>query len=193
MIVKTIVVGSLATNCYVVADKKGGHALVIDPGEDAPAIMAALDEDELKVDRIIVTHGHFDHTQGAWDLKKDRGGEIYAHPDEDLPGTDRELADGQQFDIDGLHFKVMQTPGHSRGSCTLITDGAVFSGDLIFEGGVGRTDFPGGSTEALLYSLDKLRAFPDSTVIYPGHGPATTVGEEKANNPFMSIRGRNDD
>ena len=193
MIVKTVVVGTLATNCYIVAAKKGGRALVIDPGDDAPAIMTALDEDKLKVDRIVVTHGHFDHTQGAWELKKDRGGEIYAHPAEDLPGTDHELADGQQFDIDGLHIKVIQTPGHSRGSCTLIADGAVFSGDLLFVGGVGRTDFPGGSTEDLLNSLDKLRTFSDNTVVYPGHGPATTIGEEKASNPFMLIRSGNDD
>ncbi|MFH1736900.1 MAG: MBL fold metallo-hydrolase [Actinomycetota bacterium] len=193
MIVKVVVVGTLATNCYIVAAEKGGHAMVVDPGEDAPAIMAALDEDDLKIDRIVVTHGHFDHTQGAWDLKKARGGEIYAHPAEDLPGTDRELADGQEFDIDGLHIKVIQTPGHSRGSCALIADGAVFSGDLLFTGGVGRTDFPGGSTEELLNSLDKLRTFPDNTVVYPGHGPATTIGEEKANNPFMLIRSGNDD
>lgn len=187
MLVKTIVVGSLATNCYLVAAKKGGNALVIDPGEDAPEIIKALDEDKLKVSAILLTHGHFDHTQGSWDLKEQKGGEIYCHPAESLPGTDHPLAEGQEFDVDGLRFKVMLTPGHSRGSCAFVTDEAIFSGDLIFDGGVGRTDFPGGSVDDLMKSLEKLKKLPDETKVYPGHGPSSTVGQQKEENPFMRL------
>jgi len=190
MIIKTVVVGSLATNCYIVARKAGGNAFVIDPGEDALDIMDALDEDDLKVGKILVTHGHFDHTQGAWDLKKARGGEIYAHPGDELPGVDRDLEEGMELDVDGVLLKVLHTPGHSPGSISFVGKKEIFSGDLIFQGSVGRTDFPGGSVDRLMESLDLLRGFSDYMNVYPGHGPKTTIGEEKASNPYMLIRGK---
>lgn len=190
MIVKTVVVGPLATNCYVVAGRPGGTAMVIDPGEDAADIAAALDEDALKLGFIVTTHAHFDHIQGARELKQAKGGEIYGHPADGLPFADKELAEGMEFNLDGLKLKVIHTPGHSTGSCSILTDGAIFGGDLLFEGSVGRTDFPGGSQEQLLESLDKLRPMPEETIIYPGHGPATTLKQEIEFNPFFQMRRR---
>ncbi len=189
MLVKVVVVGPLATNCYIVAGQPGGNAMVIDPGEDAPDIIAALDADMLSLKYIVTTHGHFDHTQGAWELKTARGGEIYGHPADALPATDKELAEGMEFDFGGIMLTVLNTPGHSLGSCSLVTDGAVFCGDLLFAGSVGRTDFPGGSVDQLLDSLEKLRPLPADTIVYPGHGPATTIGDEVDNNPFFKLRG----
>ncbi len=189
MIIKTVVVGPLETNCYIVADHKGGQAAVIDPGEDAGKIIAALEEDDLKVAYILTTHAHFDHIQAAKELKEAKGGQIYSHPSESLPFADKEMAEGTEFDVDGISLKVIQTPGHSAGSCSIMADGVIFSGDLLFEGAVGRTDFPGGSVDELLDSLDKIKAMPDETVVYPGHGPSTTIKREKEQNPFLKIRG----
>jgi hydroxyacylglutathione hydrolase len=164
--------------------------MVIDPGEDAQEIAAALDEDSLKLSFIVTTHAHFDHIQGAKELQQTKGGEIYGHPADGLPFADKELAEGMEFDLDGLKLTVIHTPGHSAGSCSILADGAIFGGDLLFEGSVGRTDFPGGSYEELLDSLDKLRPLPPETIVYPGHGPATTLGREIEINPFFQPRGR---
>jgi hydroxyacylglutathione hydrolase len=188
MIVKTIVVGPLQTNCYIVAGEPGGKAMVIDPGEDAKDIVAALDEGNFKLAYIVTTHAHFDHIQAAQELKQTKGGEIYGHPAEVLPFADKELVEGMEFDLDGLTLRVIHTPGHSAGSCSIKTDGAIFSGDLLFESAIGRTDFPGGSVDQILDSLDKLRKMPDETIVYPGHGPATKIGQEKKANPFFQIR-----
>ncbi len=190
MIVKTIVVGPLETNCYIVAARKGGNAMVIDPGEDAGKIISALEEDRLKLAYIFVTHAHFDHIQAAKELKQAKGGAIYANPAECLPFADEELAGGMKFDIDGVSLEIIDTPGHSAGGCSVLADGAIFSGDLLFEGAVGRTDFPGGSVDQLLDSLDKLRTLPEETIVYPGHGPSTPLGREIKNNPFFQVRGR---
>lgn len=188
MIIKTVVVGPLATNCYIVAAQKDGKAMVIDPGEDAPEILDALEADGLKAVYIVTTHAHFDHIQAVRELKAATGAEVFGHPADGLPFADSELVDGMEFFFDGLTLKVIHTPGHSPGSCSLLTEGALFSGDLLFEGSVGRTDFPGGSYDQLLDSLDKIRPLPGSTVVYPGHGPATTMGREVEFNPFFQAR-----
>jgi hydroxyacylglutathione hydrolase len=190
MIIKTVVVGPLGTNCYIVAAHSGGKAMVIDPGEDASNIAAALDKDNLKLAYIVTTHAHFDHIQAAKELKQAKGGEIYGHPADGLPFADKELKDGMEFELDGLKLKIIHTPGHSAGSCSILVDGALFGGDLLFAGSVGRTDFPGGSYEALLDSLDKLRPLPVETRVYPGHGPATTLGIEIESNPYFQMKGR---
>ncbi|MFA5866459.1 MAG: MBL fold metallo-hydrolase [Actinomycetota bacterium] len=190
MIIKTVVVGPLETNCYIAASVQGGKAMVIDPGEDVGKIISALEEDRLQLTYIVTTHAHFDHIQAAKELKQAKGGAIYGHPADSLPFADKELADGMKFDLDGLEFKIMHTPGHSAGSCSVLTEGAIFSGDLLFEGAVGRTDFPGGSVDQLLDSLDKLRLLPEETIVYPGHGPSTRLGREIKVNPFFQVRGR---
>jgi glyoxylase-like metal-dependent hydrolase (beta-lactamase superfamily II) len=188
VLLKVVVVGPLATNCYIVAGQQNSKAMIIDPGEDAPEIIDALEADGLKAVYIVTTHAHFDHIQAVREVKKATGAEIFGHPADGLPYADKELTDGMEFFLDGLTFKVIHTPGHSAGSCSLLTDGALFSGDLLFEGSVGRTDFPGGSYDALLDSLDKLRPLPEDTVVYPGHGPATTLKREIEFNPFFQPR-----
>jgi glyoxylase-like metal-dependent hydrolase (beta-lactamase superfamily II) len=188
LILKTVVVGPLATNCYILARDSGGPAFVIDPGEDVLDIIDALDEDNLKVGRILITHGHFDHTQAAWDLKKARGGDILSHTGDGLPGTDGELKDGQQLELNGVVLTVWYTPGHSKGSVSLVGKKEVFCGDLLFQGSVGRTDFEGGSVDELMASLDRLRELADTTAVFPGHGPATNIGVERATNPYMLLR-----
>ena len=190
MQIKTVVVGPLGTNCYIVSGDAGGEAFVIDPGEDALDIIDALDEDNLDVAAIVLTHGHFDHIQAAGDLKKAKGGDIYAHPADAVPGTDEPLIDGQMLTAGEVTLTVISTPGHSRGSCSLVGEGAVFCGDLLFRDSVGRTDFAGGSMPELLKSLERLKELPDETVVFPGHGPETTIGREKMMNPFMSMGGR---
>lgn len=188
MLIKTIVVGPLATNCYIVADKPGGPAFVIDPGEDALDIMESLDEDDLTVGSILLTHGHFDHIQAAGELKKARGGMILAHKGDALDFADAEFSEGDTLEAGGLKLTVMHTPGHSLGSSTFIGQNEIFCGDLLFEGSVGRTDFPGGSTEELMNSLARLKRLPDGTAVYPGHGPKTFIGVEKRSNPFLAGR-----
>lgn len=185
MLIKTVVVGPLATNCYIVAEKPGRDAFVIDPGEDALDIMDSLDEDDLTVGKILITHGHFDHIQGAWDLRKTRGGVILAHPGDKVEAINGEIAEGDELEVGGITLKVMHTPGHSLGSCTFAADNAIFCGDLLFEGSVGRTDFPGGSMEELMNSLARIKRLPNTMAVYPGHGPKTTIGNEKASNPFL--------
>lgn len=187
MKIKTVVVGPLGTNCYIITGDEAGEALVIDPGDDALDIIDALNEDNLEVSAIVLTHGHFDHIQAAGDIKKSKGGRIFAHPADQVPGTDEPLAEGDELTAGGAVLRVILTPGHSRGSCSLIGDGAVFCGDLLFRDSVGRTDFEGGSMAELLRSLDKLKELPDETVVFPGHGPETTIGREKMMNPFMSM------
>lgn len=190
MKVETVVVGPLGTNCYIVTGDAGGEAIVIDPGDDAPAIIEALQRDKLGVKAIVLTHGHFDHIQAAGSLKKSKGGDIYAHPADQVPGSDRPLDEGLEFQAGGAVLRTICTPGHSQGSCSLVGDGAVFCGDLLFRDSVGRTDFEGGSMPELMRSLDRLKKLPDETIVFPGHGPDTTIGREKLMNPFMSSRGR---
>jgi hydroxyacylglutathione hydrolase len=185
MLIKTVVVGPLGTNCYIVADKPGSAAFVIDPGEDALDIMDALDEDDLTIEKILITHGHFDHIQAAGDLKKARGGDILAHPADGFPGADGDIAEGDVLAIDGVKLTVMETPGHSLGSCSFMGDRMLFCGDLLFQGSVGRTDFEGGSMDELMNSLARLKKLPNETIVYPGHGPRTTIGAEKESNPFL--------
>lgn len=185
MLIKTVVVGPLATNCYIVADGPGAEAFVIDSGDDALDILDALEEDDLSVGKILITHAHFDHINAAGDLKKARGGMIYAHSADSMPGADEEIAEGDELAAGGVKFTVMHTPGHSLGSCTFAGPNMIFCGDLLFEGSVGRTDFPGGSTEELMNSLARIKRLPNETIVYPGHGPRTTIGNEKASNPFL--------
>ncbi len=185
MEVKTVVVGPLGTNCYIVSGEGGGDSFVIDPGDDALDIIEALSKDKLTVRTIILTHGHFDHIQAAGAVKKATGAEVYAHPADQVPGVDKPLSDGLELVAGGETLLVMTTPGHSRGSCSLVGDGAVFCGDLLFRDSVGRTDFEGGSMPELLRSLERLKELPNETTVFPGHGPSTTIGREKMMNPFM--------
>ncbi len=190
-----------AMNCLVV--KEGGEALVIDPGEEHPAIKAAVAD--CKVKMVVNTHCHIDHCGGNAGIVAATGAPLACHeadvpllenllqqaqmfgvPSEESPPPDRLLAEGDTVNVGGTAFEVLHTPGHSPGHIVLVTDGIAIVGDVLFMGSIGRTDLPGGSMEQLLDSIrTKLLPLPDDTVVYSGHGPATTIGRERATNPFL--------
>jgi glyoxylase-like metal-dependent hydrolase (beta-lactamase superfamily II) len=200
------VVGPLACNCYIVGDPATKEAIVIDPGDDAEELAFSLAERELTVTAIIATHAHFDHVVGAGRLRELTGAPFYLHADDGPildwmqesgrlflglelpppPEVDRKPTEGDVLTAGSARFEVLHTPGHSPGSISLITDSAVFSGDTLFAGSVGRTDLPGGDTTTLMEAITKkLFRFEDDLPVYPGHGPFTTLGEERRFNPFV--------
>lgn len=204
MFIDKLIVGPLEVNCYIVGDEESKEALVIDPGDEDDRILDVLKEKGLRLKYIINTHAHFDHVGVNQSLKDATGAEIMLHEaDQDLLShagdqaflygldvlpskVDRFLKDGDDIIIGRIRLKVIHTPGHSEGGICLLGDGFVFTGDTLFAGSVGRTDFPGGSVEKLLSSVrKKLGTLPDATRVYTGHGPETTIGEEKRNNPFF--------
>ncbi len=206
MILRTLQVGPLASNCYLVGCERTQEGLLIDPGDDAPRIRQALEQTGLHIGLIVLTHYHFDHTAAAEALRQATGAPLAIHADEaellrnppalfryfrpSIPmlQADRLLKDGESLAIGGLEIVVLHTPGHSPGGISLHipAEGVVFSGDTLFHQGVGRTDFPGGDKEVLEASIrNKLYVLPDETWVYPGHGPETTIGWEKRHNPFV--------
>ncbi len=204
MIVERIIVGALATNCYIIACDGSTKAAVIDPGADGPVILEKLEQLDLQVELIINTHGHYDHTGADSELMKAQPVPVYIGA-EDLNMLNdssanlalfigardirvesaRSLREDQVLNLDDLEIRVIETPGHTRGSISLLIEDRLFTGDLLFQGSVGRTDFPGSSYSDLMMSLNKISHLPDSTLVYPGHGPATVLGEEKQTNPFL--------
>jgi hydroxyacylglutathione hydrolase len=177
MIIKMLKVGGLRTNCYIVADKPGGEALVIDPGDEAKVILPELHG--LTVKLIVLTHGHYDHVGAVAALKKETGAEAAGHfGDRWMFQTDRELKDSEMITIGQLTFQVIHTPGHSAGGLCLYTPGHLFSGDTLFYRTYGRTDLKGGSEQAMVDSLSCLAKLPPETVVHPGHGRETTIGDE---------------
>lgn len=209
MIVEHLVVGMLQTNCYILADRPSTEAIVIDPGGESKRIHNFLFSRGLRLKAILLTHGHFDHVLDAWNLKKLCGGEIYLHPlDEPLlrnrmvglgailmgkmpsinPSIDRHLKEGDIIVLGDREIHVIETPGHTPGHVSFYVPSqkCIFVGDTIFDGSIGRTDFPGGSYEELIKSVrTKLFTLGDDIVVYPGHGPATTIGKERKTNPFF--------
>ena len=201
MIIKTIVVGMLETNCYIVGDDSSKDVFIIDPGADFKKIKNIIDTDGLKPKAIINTHGHGDHI-GAnarfdlplWIHRLDAG--FLEDPSKNLSITfgrqmipysaDRCLEDGDILKIGRYSLKVIHTPGHTPGGICLQGDGVVFTGDTLFCGGIGRTDFQYGSEEDIIRSIkEKLLVLDDKYVVYPGHGPSSTIGREKSENPFI--------
>ncbi|HEX21485.1 MAG TPA: MBL fold metallo-hydrolase [Actinobacteria bacterium] len=205
MLIETISVGPLETNCYVVAAGAGTSAAVIDPGDDVDKILKVVNGNGLKVTHIINTHGHYDHIGADSALAATTGAKIYIHsldasmikdPQSNLSlflNSDYEMndevvkiSDGEELVVGGLKLKIIHTPGHTPGGISLFLHGRLFVGDLIFSGSVGRTDLEGGDFSALMSSISKIiLEYPDDTIIYPGHGPATTIGAEKQNNPYI--------
>jgi hydroxyacylglutathione hydrolase len=205
MIIKQLSTGPLAVNCFIIGDPETKQAVVVDPGGNVPNILAALAAEGLTCKTIFNTHTHFDHIGGNAELKTATGAEIVTHPDEapflsqadqaarmfgltakPSPPADRTVRGGEELVIGNLKAKLLEMPGHSPCGLALAFDGHVFVGDALFAGGIGRTDFPGGSYEKLIEAIrDKLYALPDATIVYPGHGPTTTIGREKQFNPFV--------
>jgi glyoxylase-like metal-dependent hydrolase (beta-lactamase superfamily II) len=187
--VKVVSVGPLGTNCYLVTDESAGETLVIDPGDEAARLMERVEAEGGKVVAIVYTHGHWDHTGADAALREKTGAPLLLHEADAswYDGTvDRYLRDGEELAVGAMRLKVIHTPGHTKGGICLYLPGLLFSGDTLFAASVGRSDFPGGSHERLIQSIkSKLMYLPCDTIVYPGHGPRTTIGGEKRSNPFL--------
>jgi hydroxyacylglutathione hydrolase len=206
MFLESMTIGMLATNCYIVAPDKRSPAVVIDPAGDVKAIVSRLRKAELECVGILCTHGHADHTAGVGPLSDAVGAPVYIHEADagalagvrakimglaggvmaTRPSQVLYIDDGDHVEAGDLTLEVLHTPGHTTGGVSFYLPGYLFCGDLIFQGSIGRTDLRGGSLQALLGAVkDKVWDLPDDTRILPGHGPETTLGEEKRRNPFL--------
>jgi len=203
MLIKSVAVGPLQANCFIIGDEKTKKTMVIDPGDEPDRIMDIIKKNGLDVKYIICTHGHFDHVGAVSDIKKETNADVLIHIDElqiyksaldmaafwgydidPLPDPDRFVNDNDEIKMGGLFFKVMHTPGHSPGCICIYGEGVVITGDTIFAGSVGRTDFYGGDSLKLKQSFRKLMKLPDDTKVLPGHGETSTIGIEKKENMF---------
>ena len=200
-------VGPFASNCYIVGSEATKQGMIIDPGAEAATILKTVEQTGLSISVIVITHAHMDHVGALRAVRGKTNAQFAMHeaekglllsapvrmltalgvsPIKSPPRPDRLLKDGDFIDVGDLRFEVLYTPGHSSGGISIAGHGVVFSGDTLFNSGVGRTDFPGMSHDRLIRSIqDKLMTLPDETVVYPGHGPPTTIGDERLNNPFL--------
>lgn len=188
---RRIVVGPYQTNCYVLGCKETNHGMVIDPGDEVLRIVKEINRLGLEIKYIAITHGHIDHVGGVSELKRITKAPVLIHRlDADALGNrpDGFLEEGQSLQVGNYSISVIHTPGHSPGGVCLYAPGAVFTGDALFAGSVGRTDFPGGSHELLVQGV-RQKIFPlgDSLRVYPGHGPESTIGRERMTNPFFRL------
>jgi hydroxyacylglutathione hydrolase len=204
--VRMFTVGPLQENCYVARRRGSDRAVIIDPGEEAGRLETALEAlGVTQLEAILLTHTHFDHIGAVAPLARNTGAPVYcpeletevlANVMDYVPAwgfgpfesydADETVAGGETLELAGLRLEVLFTPGHSPGHVTYATEGALFSGDVLFEGSVGRVDLPGGDWQTLLRSIESLlEAYPDDTTVYPGHMGITTLGRERATNPFL--------
>lgn len=205
VIIRTIVVGQLEENCYVIGDEASREAIVVDPGDEPDRILEVIRENGLKVKAIVCTHAHFDHIGAVGDIKKETGARVLIHEDEielyrgakdqgalwgieidDIPEPDGFLHEGDKVRFGSAELTVLHTPGHSPGGICLLGEGIVLTGDTLFQGSVGRTDFHGGSASDLKSSFRRLLGLNDDIKVLSGHGPETTIKREKRDNFFVS-------
>ena len=207
VILRKLELGSFGSNCYIIGDEVSKEGMIIDPGDDGSFIMKQVKALGLKIKMIVLTHSHMDHIGGLAEVKKATGAEIAIHereapfllkqpfrldfmpPTPPAPPAECLLKEGNVINIGKLKFKVLHTPGHTIGGICLVGDGMVFTGDTLFNFGIGRADFPGADYDQELNSIrTKLMTLPDDYKVYPGHGPASTIGIEKKGNPFLNGR-----
>ncbi len=185
---RKLVVGPYQANCYLLGTDTG-EGIVIDPGDDLLRITREISAHGLKIRYILLTHGHFDHTGAAKEMKKVTGAPVLIHA-LDAPGLgfppDGHLHGGMRLTLGTYSISVIHTPGHSPGGVCLHAPGVVFTGDTLFAGSIGRTDFPGGDHDGLIRGVvEKIFPLGDDLRVYPGHGPASTIGTERLHNPFF--------
>lgn len=208
MILETLPVGMLAVNCYILGCARTRQAVVIDPGDRAGAILSVLARHGLALNRILTTHGHFDHLLAVRALSEQTGAPFYIHRAErplvaamgrtcrswlgydpgEPPAIAGDLTPGELVQVGDISLEVRHTPGHSPGSVTFVAHSgrSAFTGDALFAGSIGRTDLPGGDLRTLLAAIrGQILSLPDDYAVLPGHGEASTVGEERLNNPFF--------
>lgn len=198
--------GLFEQNCYLVGEAGGSDAIIVDPGEESDRFLEEARIRGWKISGIWLTHAHIDHIMGVDHIKQATGVPIHLHPDdlpiyqnlvgqgalfgfdlEDAPPPDAELCHGQRLALGQHEFEVRHVPGHSPGHVCFVGDGFVLGGDVLFQGSIGRTDLMGGDLPTLLSGIrTQLFTLPDETVVYPGHGPPTTIGRERATNPFLN-------
>ncbi|MBN2419449.1 MAG: MBL fold metallo-hydrolase [Deltaproteobacteria bacterium] len=188
---RKLVVGPYQSNCYILGCKQTGQGVIIDPGDEVLRIVKEISRTGLEIKQILITHGHFDHTGAAHELRRITKAPVWIHPF-DAGGLgftpDGNLFDGQKIPLGTFSISVIHTPGHSPGGVNFYAPGAVFTGDTLFAGSVGRTDFPGGDHNQLVQGVIK-KIFPlgDEIRVYPGHGPNSTIRNERIGNPFFRL------
>lgn len=210
MILKVIAVGPYAENTYIVGSETTKEGVIIDPGAEAERILEVVKGEELTIKYIINTHTHSDHIGAVAPVKGTTGAPWALHTNDlelmrnvsdwekelipgyqDPPEPDLLLKEGDKIEVGDLTLTVLETHGHTPGGISFLGDGLVFTGDTLFNGSVGRTDFPGGNWGQLMESIrTKLLVLPEETVVLPGHGPETTIGNEKRDNPFVGLRSK---
>ncbi len=207
MILRRFAVGPFVSNCYIIGSEETKQGLVVDPGGDSKLILQEIKNLGLDIKLIVLTHAHIDHAGALKEVKETTGAGVAIHVDDAKslrmmghslsaplrlfypapPSADRLLEDGDSIDIGDLHFKVIHTPGHTPGGICLLGEGVLFTGDTLFNQSIGRSDLPGGSHSKLMKAIQsKLMALPDNIIVYPGHGPETTIGDERRHNPFLT-------
>ncbi len=207
IIIDILTLGSFQSNCYILWDDPNPECVIIDPGEEPKRVIAVVGIHKLEPKAIFLTHGHLDHSIGVKELIDKWNIPFYMHKDEEEiflsmseqgmwfgmfvpkpPKPENFLKDGEEITIGNLRFKVLHTPGHSPGHLCYLLNNMLFTGDLLFNGSIGRTDLPGGSPEKIMASLNRLKSLPPDTVIYPGHGESSILQFEFENNPFLNFR-----
>jgi glyoxylase-like metal-dependent hydrolase (beta-lactamase superfamily II) len=207
MILEMLTVGPFQENCYIIGDEDSGTGAVIDPGDEAARIAMAVEQTGLEIGSIIVTHAHIDHVGAVAALVDEYACPVLMHAEAEpmlnqlptqalmmglrfgkVPSVDRYIDDGEVLEVGDLRLRSLYTPGHAPGHFAFYVEdeGLVLSGDALFAGSVGRVDLPGGSMEVLMRSIEeRLLTLPDETIVYSGHGPRTTIGDERVSNPFL--------
>jgi len=203
--VQTITVGAFQENSYLVVDESSRRAVIVDPGGEGQRLVGEIERSKATLDAIWITHAHVDHVGAIASVKErwnvpvylhpndrrlfeaaGRQAEVYGVPFEEPPAPDREFADGQRLSVGSVEMSVMHAPGHSPGHVVIHGNGIALVGDCLFAGSIGRTDLPMSNPQQLADSLKKIAALAPETVVYPGHGPETTIGEERVSNPFLN-------